>query len=121
MADRDRSLEVSHDLRSREEGIKAPSYADVRDLAVQFELRFACRVSFRLDPEDVFERWKRPRIWLRAGAYYFAKKERATRYAAHAYGGNSGTKAMSAAMLASLLDLWNACEGDAEVDPEIVA
>jgi hypothetical protein len=121
MSKRDRTEEISHELPSRDDGVRGPSYVDVRDICNQFEARFACRVCFRVDPEDLYARWERSRMWVRAGAYLFAKSEKATRYRAAALGGNSGTRTMTSAMLAAMLELWDLCEGDAEVDPEIVA
>ncbi len=86
-----------------------PSYFDVRELSCQLEREFGVRVSFLVDPENVTERWKFNRMWVRARAYKAGGKGHGDLYAGQPLGGNSGSKTMPGAMIAALLELWDKC------------
>lgn len=97
-------------LASTGEGVSGPSYFDVRELLVELEREFGVRTQFLIDPENVTERWKFKRMWVRLRIYKPGSHGHGDMWQGHALGGNSDAQTMPACMLAVVLTAWDDLE-----------
>ena len=97
-------------LASTGEGVSGPSYFDVRELLVELEQEFGLRTQFIIDPENVTERWKFKRMWVRLRVYKGGSHGHGDKWYGHALGGNSDAQTMPACMLAVVLTAWDELE-----------